>query len=233
MTQHGIEETFAPLVTHWSEVREAHGPGAERARGLLLCRYYGAARRYLVRVLHDPDAADELANEFAVRFLDGDFRRADPSKGSFRDYLRAALRNLARDYWKGKGRPVLPALDGPDADPFPESWREELLHQTYRALLREQERSGTPYHTILSFKAANPKVHAREMAPLLGQQLGRPFTEEAVRKALQRARERFAELLLDEVGRALGTDDLDAIERELAELELLDFCKKAVEKRRQ
>src|SRR5262249_42324166 len=51
-------------------------------------------------MVRDDDAAEELTQEFAVRFLRGDFRQADPSRGRFRDLLKRALRHLAIDYWR-------------------------------------------------------------------------------------------------------------------------------------
>jgi DNA-directed RNA polymerase specialized sigma24 family protein len=57
------------------------------AQGQLLDRYGGAVRRYFLGALHDADAADELFQEFALRFVRGDFRRADPERGRFRDFL--------------------------------------------------------------------------------------------------------------------------------------------------
>ena len=43
-------------------------------------QHCGAAYRYLLGAVHDPDAADDLCQDFAVRFLRGDFRRADPGR---------------------------------------------------------------------------------------------------------------------------------------------------------
>jgi DNA-directed RNA polymerase specialized sigma24 family protein len=48
--------------------------------------------------VRDPEVADDLAQEFALRFLRGDFQRADPERGRCRDYLKRALINLVHDY---------------------------------------------------------------------------------------------------------------------------------------
>src|SRR5262249_42968954 len=91
------------IDTSWSTVYQAHqGQGDEvvSAQRQLLMRYYHPVARYLRALVRDAEAAEELTQEFAVRFLRGDFRRADPSRGRFRDLLKRALRHLAIDHWR-------------------------------------------------------------------------------------------------------------------------------------
>jgi hypothetical protein len=54
-----------------------------------------------------------------------------------------------------------------------------------------------------------------------------------VRKALQRARESFAGLLLEEVARSLGPEPGVALEQELRELDLLKYCQPALVRHRE
>jgi RNA polymerase sigma-70 factor (ECF subfamily) len=70
------------------------------------------------------------------------------------------------------------------------------------------------------------------MARQLGEQLGRPLTDAGVRQVLHRARDRFADLLLDEVARSLQTAEADRLEQELIDLDLLPYCKPALERYR-
>src|SRR5262245_63341462 len=87
MSQGDTESRLSRIETTWTLVFQAH-QGQEPdalARQRLLLRYRGAIYRYLLGALRDPDAAEELAQEFAVRFLQGGFRRADPQQGRFRD----------------------------------------------------------------------------------------------------------------------------------------------------
>jgi DNA-directed RNA polymerase specialized sigma24 family protein len=89
---------LASISTQWTKLFRAHqdqGDAATAAQRELLLRYYGAVYRYLLGTLRDPAAAEELTQEFAVRFLRGDFHRADPQQGCFRDFVRTALRHLA------------------------------------------------------------------------------------------------------------------------------------------
>src|SRR5438093_7304269 len=65
------------IPTLWSLVRRAHSDPLDEARAArrqLLERYGGAIRRYLRRLLHDPHAADEVFQEFALQLLQGDLR---------------------------------------------------------------------------------------------------------------------------------------------------------------
>jgi hypothetical protein len=50
---------------------------------------------------------------------------------------------------------------------------------------------------------------------------------------IHRARDAFAELLLEEVMESLETASLDDAEDELIELELLEYCRPALDRRRQ
>src|SRR5262249_40149745 len=77
--------------TIWSVVVRAHyGPADDQlaARRLLVEYYGGAVRRHLSQVLRDPEAVSELYQEVALRIMSGAFRRADPARGRFRDYLK-------------------------------------------------------------------------------------------------------------------------------------------------
>src|SRR5689334_13136971 len=93
-------DRLSRISTVWSLVARAQGgPDAEAAaQASLLERYQRAVHRHLLRGSGDPAAADELFQEFTLRFLRGDFRRADESRGRFRDYVRASLNNLIREY---------------------------------------------------------------------------------------------------------------------------------------
>jgi RNA polymerase sigma-70 factor (ECF subfamily) len=242
-----LSNRLTSIKTHWTVMFQAHqdtGDARTAARQLLLLRYYGAVYRYLLGTVRDLAAAEELAQEFAVRFLRGDFHRADPERGRFRDYLKSALRHLVHDYWRKKGTAAaaLPtedaeALPDPAEDlavldqPFLDQWREELLARTWEALEEAQRRTGQPYHTLLRWKTEQPEARSVQLAARLGDLLGKSFTETSVRKLLQRAREHFADALLEEVARSLETATPEQLEQELIELQLLDYCRPALGRR--
>ena len=75
-----MPDNLADIATHWSVVAQAHqgsGTAVKRARQELMEHYSGAVYRYLLGALHDRHAADDLFQEFAPRFLRGDFKNAD------------------------------------------------------------------------------------------------------------------------------------------------------------
>jgi RNA polymerase sigma-70 factor (ECF subfamily) len=84
---------------------------ASAARQLLVERYGGAVRNYLRAVLGDPDAADELAQEFALGLVRGEFRRADPRRGRFRNYIKAVLFHLVARHRRAARRTPRPMSD--------------------------------------------------------------------------------------------------------------------------
>jgi RNA polymerase sigma factor (sigma-70 family) len=240
-----VDTRLSRVKTHWTLVFQAHQGQAEETSAVqrLLLRYYGGAYRYLLGTVHDAAIAEELTQDFAVRFLRGDFQRADPKRGRFRDFLKTALRHLVIDYWrvKKKGTPLpadsnleIPAetaeVEALDRE-FLEKWREELLAQTWAALAEDEKKTGRPYHTVLQWKAEDARLSAAQLADRLGATQGKLFTEIGIRQLLYRARQRFAELLVDEVARSLPGRTPQELEQELIDLNLLEYCQSALKRR--
>jgi RNA polymerase sigma-70 factor (ECF subfamily) len=240
------DSRLSQLATLWPLVVQAH-QGPEEAMGCarrrLLERYGGAVRRYLLGALREPDAAEELFQDFALRFLRGDFRGADPGRGRFRDYLKTALSRLVVAYRRRqhrrpgplRGGAAEPAVTDPDPtnaeQDFLRSWRDELLARAWNALARAAAQAGQPLYVVLRFRADNADLRSPEMARRLAAQLGRPLTPAGVRQILHRARRRFAEALLDEVAHSLDGPTEERLEQELTELGLLDYCRPALGRR--
>jgi RNA polymerase sigma-70 factor (ECF subfamily) len=250
LDQHEFESHLSRIETHWTAVVRAHqGPadGAEAARAALLERYGGAVRRYLLASLRDVDAADDLAQEFALRFLRGDFRNADRGKGRFRDFLKRAVYHLMVDYHRARrSQPRLLAEDAPEptgseADAwdqdidrqFLESWRQQLMAHAWVGLERVQERTGQPFAEVLRLRVASPELRSAQLAERLSERLGREVTAGWVRLNLHRARDLFIASLLGEVERSLGNHSAERLEEELAELGLLAYCRPALKRRHQ
>jgi RNA polymerase sigma factor (sigma-70 family) len=232
------------IDTLWTLVSQAHRQGSTnhaRAQEELLERYGGAIRRYLLASLRDSEAAEDLYQEFAIRFLRGSLSGADPSRGRFRDFVKGVLFHLVADHFKKKQRQPRqwhpeqadPATECPpwaeEEQTFLASWRDDLLARTWDAL-SVHEQKGQVYYTVLKFRADHPQMPSQEIAEKLGQQTGKSFTAVSVRKTLERARNKFAELLLDEIANALDRPTREAMEAELIDLGLFDHCQEALER---
>jgi RNA polymerase sigma-70 factor (ECF subfamily) len=236
------EPRLADLSTQWNLVFEARSGTPEQvslAMSRLMCRYSGAVHRYLLKALKNPEAAEELDQEFAVRFLRGDFKHGDPSRGRFRDYVKRAVQNLMKDYYRRRRRDGAAPLESGVHEPavldeglaqfdrqFLLSWRNDLLDRTWGSLNELERSSGQPHHTILRLRVDEPDLTSTEWAARLSERLGRPMTPGAFRQALQRARREFALRLLTEVRASLLEEPTpQALEEELADLELLEYCR--------
>src|SRR5262245_54162473 len=231
------------ISTPWTLVRRAHGSSGDCAADalrLLLQRYCGAAYRYLRGALRDEDAALELLQEFVLRFLRGDFRRADPASGRFRDYLKTALIHLVADYHRERRaqprplpgdvaeRAVAPDEGAGDEAAFPRSWRGGVINRTWLALAEARP----THHAVLAFHVENPELPSAGAAEQLAARLDKPLTAAHVRVTLQRAREKFAELLLDEVAHSLGACTEAELVEELHALRMGKLCAPALERRK-
>lgn len=229
------DDRISQITTAWTLLRRARGDGdeARAARELLVARYRGAALRYLRKAVGDADA-DDIAQELTVALLDGKLQGADPAKGRFRNYFRRVLSNLiARHFRRTRGQSLdqapEPAVPLPEDETFDAAWREQLLERTWAALKEVRH----AWYEALRLKVEQPDLRSPALAEALAQRLGRPQSAEAARQALHRAREQFAELLLDEVAHSLERPSADALGEELAALGLLEQCRSALTKRKQ
>jgi RNA polymerase sigma-70 factor (ECF subfamily) len=240
-----FDPRLSQLSTEWSLIVLAQKGTPEQvsaAQVELMDRYAGAVHRYLLGLLHDQEAASELDQEFALRFIRGDFHRADPSRGRFRDFVKQALRNLMIDYRRReRARPqalgdALPdcaqsAADDQDFDrSFLGCWRSELLSRAWDALAKLQRSSGQPYHDVLRLRVEHPDLHSPELAVMLSESLGRPISAGGLRMALQRSRDRFVEFLLQEVTASLKAPTEEVLEQELIDLGLMEYCRPALKR---
>ncbi len=236
------------IATAWSMVRDAHRDhtAVQVAQQQLLDRYGGAVRRYALSALRNEDAAEEVFQEFALKFVRGDFSNADPARGKFRAFVKTVVYRLIVDYQRrskkrGLEGPMHSNIAEPEVDDaasagndklFQTSWRDELLARCWQRLAEDEQKSGKPYHTALRFRVDHPDLRSPELAAGLSRQLGKEINAGAVRVLLHRSRELFGEILLDEVTNSLANDSLDAAEQELIDLELHEYCRPALEKRR-
>lgn len=241
-----VDTRLNNIATLWSEVRRAHddpGEAGRQAREKLLTRYGGAIRRYLLGAVRDAEVSDDLFQEFAYRFLNGGLRGVDPTRGRFRDFVKGVLFHLVADHHsKKKKGPRQFAEDAPEPgadcavaaerdEQFRQSWREEMLARTWAALEAHERESGQPFFTVLRLRAERPEASSSDLAAELSTRLGKPLTAAGVRKTLERARDQFSDLLLDEIAQGLDEPTRDRLEEELIDLGVLEQCRDALVRR--
>jgi RNA polymerase sigma-70 factor (ECF subfamily) len=228
MDTYDSNQHLSRITTQWTLIEQAHAGAdgvAPEALRRLMQRYCGAAYRYLLGALRDEDAAMDLFQDFALRFVRGDFCQASAGRGRFRDYVKTALCNLVTDYHrKRQARPLplpadvaAPAEDAGEDDDFLKSWRAELLSKIWLALAEAQP----TLHAVLLAHVKQPDAVAAELAEQMSVSLGRPVAAGNIRVMLHRARARFAELLIAEVSHYLGSPTEAQLREELHTLRLL------------
>lgn len=237
------------IETLWPVLMRAHdaaGGEAGAAQLTILLRYRPAVCRYLRACLGDADAADEVWQDFSVRFLRGDFRNANPERGRFRDLLKTAIYHMVIDHHKKRKRamanlspegpePAVVTEETPSESDrrFLEAWRNELLNRCWEAIADEERRTARPLHTVLRCRALNPELRSHELAGLLTKQMNKPISADWVRKWIALSRNKFAAQVLREVAGSLREPDVDAVEQELIDLELYQYCKEAIDRWRE
>lgn len=240
------DQRLSRMLTQWSIVRQAHqGAANDRcaAQRTLLERYGEAIRRYLLAALRDADAADEVFQDFALRFVRGDFHSADPAHGKFRSFLKTIVSHMVTDHHRRVRRRVhqqqtatermepddsSPSPASAEADRFLTSWREALLARCWEQLRVAEEREGRLWYTVLRHRVDHPQLPSEQLAEQLSARLGKPLTSGNLRVLVHRAREKFAELLLNEVAETLDGCSLDQLEEELIELRLHGYCRETL-----
>lgn len=249
MNEAELHSRLSRISTMWTLLNQAQASPRDDSHAALVAlieRYQGAAYRYLLGAVRNPDVADDLFQEFALRLAQGAFRSVDPQRGRFRDYLKSSLYHLVVDYQKRQRKAHRPLEDqaiepaAPEWDPdqsdeqFVQNWRDEMLAKAWTALQESERCGGQPYFSVLRFRAEHPDASSAQMAAALSQQLqpNIPLTETGIRKTLQRARSHFAALLIAEVARSLGNPTDDELEEELIAVGLLAYCRSALHQRR-
>jgi RNA polymerase sigma factor (sigma-70 family) len=231
------------IQTLWTVMEQAHR-GEGKAQDVLVRRYSNAVYRYLLASVRDSDVADELFQEFALRFVQGKFKHASADKGRFRDYVKTVLFHLIAAYHQGKHRQpfqvdslVLENARAPEAasqadEEFRRGWRDEVLARTWEGLAEVERQTGSLFYTMLGHRTKNPDLDSATMAKQMSAILGKPVSAAGVRQTIHRARAKFAELLIEEVARSLETEDADAVEQEVIDLGLYNYCEESLKKRR-
>lgn len=222
------------IPTRWSLVQQAHATApqsATAARQALVLRYARSIRRYVGGMVKQSEDADELAQDVVMRLMKGDFAGADPKRGRFRDLIKTATRNMVHSHWQKANRrktadAELDLVGREDAeDPrWVAEWQANVLDHAWAALKEAERKTPTsPSHTLLKLRAEFPDAASDELAEKLGAKLKTAVRADACRQMLRRARLRFAEAVVTEVGVGLADPSPARVAEELAALGLLGY----------
>jgi RNA polymerase sigma-70 factor (ECF subfamily) len=225
-------------TTHWSVVLAAgYGAGTRATEALeRLCGIYWRPLYLFVRSSgYDEETAKDLTQAFFERLLGKDYvKDADPSRGRFRSFLLAALKHFLANEWnrektvKRGGRcrfvPLETAVVEAEIDRgarrnldpeqlFEHRWAMALLDQVHQELEAEQVASGK----AAMFSALRVYLTGDKERPPYADtasQLG--MSVEAVRKTVERLRQRYGHLLRQAVAQTVDSpEEIDAELRHL------------------
>lgn len=105
-----------------------------------------------------------------------------------------------------------------------DSWRQDILERTLQALEREDRRRDRLLYPVLRLRIDHPEMSSQQAAAVLSERIGKPVTDGWLRKQLMKARQRFAELLLEIVAESVTPPTIDNVADELADLDLLEYA---------
>jgi RNA polymerase sigma-70 factor (ECF subfamily) len=226
------------VTTRWSIVLASAGArsGENEATAALaeLCRtYWRPVFAYLCRRGHNVPDAQDLTQSFFLKILEGGLlQRADPQRGRFRTLLLHALKNFLIDgyqkqaakkrggglefiSWDQLGEespaelsPTPPGLQGCAADRlFDIRWAATVVEQAQWRLGEECERRGR--RRVFEVVRGHLSADRSEVCyTTLAGQLG--IAETAVKRLLHRLRQRYRELLREEVAQTVArSEDVD------------------------
>ena len=225
-------DTVAPgaanfALTRWSLVLAASRSKTTQARNALeqLCRaYWFPIYAFIRRQGHKPPDAQDLTQEFFARLIEKNYlHQADQAKGRFRSFLLASLKHfLANEYHKARaqkrgGGAVVLSLDARMAENhyaaepvdglspdklFERRWALTLLENVLSRLRAEYTEAG---RTDL-FEQLKPALTGERQALGYAAIAGRlGMSEGALKVAVHRVRQRFRQVLREEIAQTVAT----------------------------
>lgn len=227
-------------TTRWSLVQRANGAvdaDALKALAALCDSYWYPIYAYIRRSGHGAHDAEDLTQGFFAKLLEkGTLAKADPAKGRLRSFLLTCVRNYlhnehARTMAERRGAHLLTSFNQEWAEHrfanepadeltpdrlYQRRWALTLLEFTLQMLEQEYVTNGKGE----LFAALRPCLgFNKEQLPnyaVLAARLG--STETAVRTQVFRLRQRWREILFQQVSVTLDDPTSDEIKAELSEL---------------
>lgn len=225
-------------TTHWSAVVIAgrdSSPESQRALATLCELYWYPLYAYARRRTGSEDEAQDLTQAFFTELLEKNYvGSASQDRGRFRAFLLTALKNFMSKQWekarakkRGGGKDPIsldfagfdsrwriePALEMTPEQCYDQQWTVTLLEQILTRLQSEFERAGQSqrFQTLRGFIIGD---HGETTYAEAGEQLG--ISEAAAKKAASRMRQRYRELLREEIAQTVS--DPEDVEDEIRSL---------------
>jgi RNA polymerase sigma factor (sigma-70 family) len=236
-TSSGSVGPAAFTTTHWSMVLEAQGesPAAQEALENLCRTYWRPIYSFVRREGIRPEEAKDITQGFFAAILERkDFNSVRQEKGRLRSFLLASLKHFmanerrdAATIKRGGGRTLISfdGIESYDVNDFDlgnmlspdllydRRWAFTVLDRVFTRLREESQKSLNPpllqrLNTLLSDEPDRPSQ--ADIAHEFG------MTENAVKQAFHRLRQRYRQLLREEVAHTVATPA--EIENELRHL---------------
>jgi RNA polymerase sigma-70 factor (ECF subfamily) len=221
----GQNGAIAFTTTQWSVVLSAQGPSpaAEAALEKLCRTYWWPLYGFVRRQGYTPEEAQDLTQSFFARLLERrDLEAVRREKGRLRSYLLVSLKHFvanarrrAMTIKRGEGRPLvsfeeLLDRERTDLEPADTLSADRIYERRWASTLLEQvlARLGEEYRV-----AGNASLFER-LEQILTDEVDRPsqakiaqelhMTENAVTQAFHRFRQRYRELLREEIAHTVA-----------------------------
>jgi RNA polymerase sigma factor (sigma-70 family) len=213
-------------TTHWSVVLSAGRTESSHASDALekLCRgYWPPLYSYIRRQGHGPTDAQDLTQAFFAKLLAKNFwARADPQKGRFRSFLLTALRHFladerdrARTAKRGGGLSFISLDEQASEERYLQGLSQNLsgeqqFDRQWAATVMEQARTKLRQECIASGKSGlfdrvslvDRQSESAIPHAVIAQELGTSVS--AVKSAVSRLRDRYGELVRQEVAHTVS-----------------------------
>ena len=232
----GVVQAPQFLTTHWSVVVSAGRADSEASFAALdrLCRtYWYPLFAYVRRRGYNEETAKDLTQAFFAQVISRQYiADADPDRGRFRTFLLSSLDHFLANEWhrsqtrrRGGGvefvsldyareqerHAVDPAHEFTPERIFERRWAEAVLNRVLEALRHEFDGAKIKRFEVLKRFLTEDKGAQSYLDA--ARELG--LTEQAVKSAIHRLRQRWRELMRQEIAQTLNAATSEEVDAEI------------------